>query len=135
MIEDDEDTRTAIVEVLLLEKIRAVGARDGAAAIDHFHDGLRPSVILLDLGLPLLSGEQFLKARRLDPVLAKVPVLVITGREVQPGDFEGMNVKEVLRKPFDPWKIVEAVRPLCEGNDGDASRPSRDGSPSPAPED
>ena len=116
VIEDDEDTRVAIVEVLHLEKIRAVGVRDGAAAIDQFHQGLRPAVIVLDLGLPLVSGEQFLKARRLDGELARVPVFVITGREVKPDEFEGMNVKSVIRKPFDPAQILEAVGPYCQGD-------------------
>jgi DNA-binding response OmpR family regulator len=118
VIEDDDDTRNALVEVLLLEKIRAVGAGDGATAIDHFHQGLRPAVIVLDLGLPLVNGEQFLKARRLDPTLASIPVLVITGLDAKPEDFSGMNVKDVLRKPFDPLRIVEAVRPYCAGNGG-----------------
>ena len=113
VIEDDEDTRVAIVEVLRLEKIRAVGVRDGAAAIDQFHQGLRPSVIVLDLGLPLVSGEQFLKARKLDGELARIPVFVITGREVKADEFEGMNVKSVIRKPFDPAQILEAVGPYC----------------------
>ena len=116
VIEDDEDTRVAVVEVLRLEKIQAVGVRDGAAAIDQFHQGLRPSVIVLDLGLPLVSGEQFLKARRLERDLAKVPVFVITGREVKAPEFEGLNVKDILRKPLDPAQIVEAVRPYCHGD-------------------
>jgi len=118
VIEDDEDTRNALVEVLLLEKIRAIGARDGAHAIDHFHEGLRPAVIVLDLGLPLVNGEQFLKARRLDPALARIPVVVITGREVKAEDFDGLNVKDVVRKPFDPWRIVELVRSYGAGDDG-----------------
>jgi len=132
VIEDDDDTRTALVEVLLLEKIRAVGAQDGAAAIDHFHEGLRPAVIVLDLGLPLVSGEQFLKARRLDPALASIPVVVITGREAKAEDFSGMNVKDVLRKPFDPWRVAEVVRRYCaeeggapQGTPPDDSPPAR----------
>jgi len=116
VIEDDDDTRTAIVEVLHLERIHAVGVRDGAAAIDQFHNGVRPSVIVLDLGLPLVNGEQFLKARRLDRDLAKVPVFVITGRDAKASEFEGLNVKDILRKPFDPEQIVEAVRPYCHGD-------------------
>jgi len=118
VIEDDDDTRSALVEVLLLENIRAVGAQDGAAAIDRFHQGLRPSVIVLDLGLPLVNGEQFLKVRRLDPELASIPVVIITGREAKAEDFAGMNVKDVLRKPFDPWRVVEVVRPYCAGEGG-----------------
>jgi len=124
VIEDDEDTRNALFEVLLLEQIRAIGARDGAHAIDHFHEGLRPSVIVLDLGLPLVNGEQFLKDRRLDPALARIPVVVITGREVKTEDFDGLNVKDVVRKPFDPWRIVELVRSYGAGDDGIPPRPA-----------
>ena len=115
VIEDDEDTATALLELLRLEKIPAVGASNGAAAIDRFHEGIRPCVIVLDLTMPVLSGDQFLKARRLAPELARVPVLIITGRDVTPEDFPGMNVAAVFRKPFDPWQIVEAVKPYIDG--------------------
>jgi len=110
VIEDDEDTSTALLELMHLERIPAIGVRNGAAAIDRFHKGMRPCVIVLDLTLPVMDGDQFLKARRVAPDLAKVPVLLITGRDVKAEDYDGMNVAAVFRKPFDPSQIVEAVR-------------------------
>lgn len=123
-----------MVEVLLLENIRAVGAEDGAAAIDQLHQGLRPAVIVLDLGLPLVNGEQFLKARRLDSALASIPVVINSGREAKAEDFPGMNVMDVLRKPVEPGQIVEVVRPYCSVNESIAVGSSAD-EPSFTPED
>jgi DNA-binding response OmpR family regulator len=115
VVEDDEETSVALVELLRLEGIGAIRASDGAAAIDLFHEGLRPSIIVLDLMMPILSGEQFLRARRLSRELSRVPVLVVTAKAVAPEEFVGMNVSAVLRKPVDPEQMIEAVRVFWDG--------------------
>jgi two-component system chemotaxis response regulator CheY len=114
VIEDDDSACEALVEAFSIEKIDAVGASDAITAIDRFHGGLRPCAIVLDLGLPLMAGEEFLKARRFDAELARIPVVVVTGRDVSKANFPDSNVVAVFQKPFDPWKIIEVLRPFCE---------------------
>lgn len=110
VVEDDGDSCSALIEMMALEGIPAVGAGNGAEAIDRFNEGLRPCAIVLDLNLPLIDGGRFLKMRRIEPELARIPVLVITGAEKAIGDFPGLNVVAVFRKPFDPLLVVDAIR-------------------------
>jgi DNA-binding response OmpR family regulator len=113
VVEDDESTSHGLIEVLLLAKIRAVGAPNGAVALEKLISGLRPCVIVLDLGLPVMSGQQFLKAKLLEPEIAAIPIIVVTGLPTEGEDFASLNVKAVFSKPIDPWKVVEIVRKYC----------------------
>jgi CheY-like chemotaxis protein len=75
----------------------------------HASGGL---TILLDLMMPVMSGWDFLKARRAEPALASIPVVVVTAafdREV-----EGAVV--VLQKPFDLGRLLKIVARLCAAN-------------------
>lgn len=123
VIEDDEDARAALVEVLTLDGVFAIGMGDAAAVVERFQDGMRPCVIVLDLGLPILSGEEFLRARLLEPELAAAPVLIVTGRDVSSVDFSGLNVVGVLQKPFDPLDVLAAIRPYYDSHQ-DTARPN-----------
>ena len=110
IVEDDDDTLSALVEWFRLEHFDPVGVSDARSAVEKWDGGLRPAAIVLDLGLPGISGEQFLRARLLRPRFATVPALVVSGRSIEPEELDGLRVVEIVRKPFDPTMLVEAVR-------------------------
>lgn len=110
IVEDDGDTLSALVEWFRLEGFDPVGVKDASSALRRWDGGLRPELIVLDFGLPGISGEQFLRDRLRQPQFAGVPAVVISGRKVDPLRLAGLRVVEILRKPFDPSALVTAVR-------------------------
>jgi CheY-like chemotaxis protein len=79
---------------------------DGREALCLLHAGSLPSLILLDLLLPVLDGWAFTQEQMLDPALAAIPVVVITAVEGRdPPDAAGH-----LKKPFSPGQLLDAVR-------------------------
>ena len=56
LVEDDLDSRNALVAFLELKGLAVVTATDGAEAIGRLEAGLRPSVMLIDLMLPEVTG-------------------------------------------------------------------------------
>jgi CheY-like chemotaxis protein len=83
--------------------------RDGARAIEFLErldaepDRLPPDVVLLDLNLPKIGGEQVLKRVRMSPKCKGVKVLIISSSEV-PADRERMlklGASDYFRKPSD----------------------------------
>ena len=76
-----EDNRLAkIVNERLLTKAgyKVVTAADGEEALSAARQA-SPDVILLDMMLPKLSGEEVLRALKQDPVTMHIPVIVVTG--------------------------------------------------------
>ncbi len=101
VVEDEESVRNLITEYLEGEGF----AIDVASSIDQARWRIaeeRPDLILLDLMLPSEDGWQFLRSRRVDPVLASIPVLVISAAPHQ----RLLHAKQLgadgfLSKPFD----------------------------------
>ncbi len=91
-------------------------APDGRSALEGAAE--RPDVVLLDLGLPDLPGEEILKHLKSQPNTAHIPVLVITGRReaaAQLGRPEMGRVPEILFKPVSAAQLCRAVNVALEG--------------------
>src|SRR5437762_11749160 len=77
-VEDDFDLRDALVPILEYEGHRVVSAANGQEALERLQTMPPPSLILLDLMMPVMDGEEF-RARQLrDPTLASIPVVVVS---------------------------------------------------------
>ncbi len=80
-----------------------ITANDGIEALRHI-DGYQPSAVVLDLGLPLLSGRDV--GRELHENLQGIPVVVVTGSDAPVDERE---FPCVLRKPVTAEALIEAV--------------------------
>ncbi len=88
-------------------------------AVEHGADALawlarepRPAVILLDLVMPVMTGDEFLERLRAAPALRDVPVLLMTA--ALPGaTVASARADAVLTKPFELEELLAAVSRLC----------------------
>jgi len=89
----------------MLGGYNVVTASDGIEALRYI-DGYQPSAVVLDLGLPLLSGRDV--GRELHENLRGIPVVVVTGTAdiTQYRD----RADQVIGKPFEPSALVAAAR-------------------------
>jgi CheY-like chemotaxis protein len=109
VVEDDEDIRAAIAEILEGEGYEVTIAANGSEALDELLHMPRPCLILLDLMMPVMNGHEFLARLREVPRMQAVPVLVLTAvsTEAPPG------ARGLLRKPFIVEELLDAVQTLC----------------------
>jgi CheY-like chemotaxis protein len=110
VVEDDEDVREALIVLLEDEGVRAVGATNGRDALEKIRRGFQPSLILLDLMMPVMDGERFLRERKADPGLAGIPVVIVSAMQRMKVDPEEYDVDEMILKPIDPARVIETVR-------------------------
>jgi CheY-like chemotaxis protein len=106
VIDDDEDVRWALLELLQLLGFIAVGASNGAQGLRLAEDR-PPRAILLDLRMPVMDGWQFLEYRRSSSDLLRVPVVVITAETMDV--TMGPDVQVLLRKPIGEDELREAL--------------------------
>ncbi|MBK7863433.1 MAG: response regulator [Archangiaceae bacterium] len=109
IVDDDEDIREALGEVLADLGYAVVKARNGREALSLVR-GLPqpPQLILLDLMMPVMNGWQFLEAHGTDHEVASIPVVVMTAARQSAVDAPA--VKAVLRKPIAYDDLVGVVR-------------------------
>ena len=72
-----------------------------------------PSAIILDLSLPGLDGFQLLDLIRQDSLLAKIPVIIVSGRSVSVAEHEAITsagCAYFMKGEFSPRKIATTLR-------------------------
>jgi CheY-like chemotaxis protein len=102
VIDDDDAIREGIVDLLEEEGFTAVGASNGMDALNFLAESAQvPSLILLDLMMPVLDGWTFCKVRQGVEMLMQIPVVAISAAPMN-GTHEPLRVDAMLPKPFDP---------------------------------
>jgi CheY-like chemotaxis protein len=114
VVEDDTDTRELIAEVLREDGYCVVGAANGRVALDVLErEPSPPSMILLDLMMPVMSGWEFLDARAASKRLAQVPVLVLSADPARELAAKH-RVVAIIGKPFDLIHLLRHVRAVTK---------------------
>ena len=110
LVEDDVDVRLAIGLQLKRAGYHVHGAADGATALLQVTRE-RPDVILLDLGLPGGGGRALLERIRANPETARIPVVVVTGRDLEHEGRElyAAGADALLQKPPTLDLLMEAI--------------------------
>ncbi|WP_233278084.1 response regulator transcription factor [Myxococcus stipitatus] len=121
IVEDDLDIREALQAYLELQGYSVRSAGDGREALAHLAASPSPSLILLDMGLPVMDGHRVLTARASAPGLSRVPVVILSAdtERMSPRDravyAASQGVAAFLPKPVDPRRLLETLRRLLPG--------------------
>jgi CheY-like chemotaxis protein len=90
-------------------------ATNGQEALDLLHAGARPSVILLDLLMPVLNGWELRDVLRHDPVLAQISQLVISAYMDETEQVVlALPPDDCIRKPFQLRILIDAIERHCQ---------------------
>jgi CheY-like chemotaxis protein len=117
-LQDIELTLAALEEHHLANEV--VVARDGAEALDYLHGrgnfagrapGL-PALMLLDIKMPRLNGLDVLRQMKADPVLKKIPVVMLTSSREEPDltASYALGANAYVVKPVGFPEFLDAVR-------------------------
>jgi type II secretory ATPase GspE/PulE/Tfp pilus assembly ATPase PilB-like protein/CheY-like chemotaxis protein len=101
LVEDEDQLRRVMKDLLQREGYRVAEARDGIQALDEV-DRSAPDVIILDLNLPGLDGYGVLQQLRSRPATREIPVMVLTAKGDEDNEvrvFE-LGADDFVTKPF-----------------------------------
>ena len=101
LVEDEDQLRRVMKDLLEREGYVVSEARDGVQALDQV-DRHAPDLIMLDLNLPGLDGYTVLEQLRSRPATAQIPVIVLTAKGDEDNEvrvFE-LGADDFLTKPF-----------------------------------
>jgi two-component system, OmpR family, response regulator RegX3 len=118
VVDDEESYRDALTVALEREGFRVEVASDGQEALDQF-EATRPSLILLDVMLPRISGVDVCRELR---ARSRVPIIMVTARSNEIDAVVGLEVgaDDYVSKPFRLRELIARVRAaLRRGADED----------------
>jgi len=109
VVDDDEDIRELAKLFLEIEGYRVTTARDGLDAWKKLRTSDTPSLILLDLMMPRMDGEHFIRALRASP-LAHIPVVIMSGHGSGNDETRELKAEGSLLKPVELDDLMTTVR-------------------------
>ncbi len=120
VVEDDDETRTALSRELRGRGYRVEEAEDGRSALRRW-DARRPDVILLDLGLPDMDGVEVIKRVRRE---AQTPIVILSGRYDEREKVTALDrgADDYVTKPFGVEELNARLRAALRR----AAGPTRD---------
>lgn len=112
VVEDDDDSRDVVAMLLTNEGYEVSAFDNGATALEAMRRA-PPDLVLLDLMMPVMDGWELRAAQKLDPALARIPVIVLTADAS--ARARAIDAVRFLQKPFEPARLLATVRQvLCE---------------------
>jgi DNA-binding response OmpR family regulator len=111
--DDDADIRDLVAFKLEQAGFEVIAVEDGQAALDQTRSH-RPTLAVLDVSMPGLSGIDVCRMLRADPATADMLIVMLTAR-VQEHDVEGgfsAGADDYVTKPFSPRELVSRIQSL-----------------------
>ncbi|WP_437490220.1 response regulator [Sorangium sp. So ce1014] len=112
IVDDDAAIRRTLSELLEDEGYGVASVANGREALEYLRDDPSSiSLVLLDLMMPVMDGFQFRAEQKSDPMLASMPIVVMTARGGT--DRAGIDADAVISKPFDVLKLMDTIERSC----------------------
>jgi CheY-like chemotaxis protein len=112
LIDDDQDISDILLDVLTGAGYSVVTAGNGVEALASLKS-VTPSLILLDLNMPVMDGFEFRRLQRLDPAVAQVPTVVMSALHQMRERIADLAVDDDLEKPFTCERLLQVVEHYC----------------------
>ncbi len=110
VVDDFEDNRAMYAEYLRFAGLRVAEARNGAEAVDKA-TRLAPSVIVMDLSLPVMDGWEATRRLKADARTRAIPVIALTGHALEGHSKSAKEAgcQSFLAKPCLPEELLKEV--------------------------
>jgi CheY-like chemotaxis protein len=111
VVDDDSAVRRAVARFLRAEGIDVLEASNGEEGLTRLRQAPDVSAVLLDLRMPIMDGWTFRREQRLDPSIAKIPVVIMSGADVD--RFNELEAAAAFEKPVQMSEVAVVLHKLC----------------------
>ncbi len=117
VVDDEASIRNMVVDVLEDEGFEATSVPNGAEALRYLqHTDDLPSLILLDLNMPVMTGWEFRLAQLNDARIAGIPVVAFSAGATVQRQAQNINAAGYLPKPVEYTELVRTIARVCAGD-------------------
>jgi signal transduction histidine kinase/DNA-binding response OmpR family regulator len=96
VVDDSADVRAVVRTTVEKAGLKTVEAENGQVALDWLKNNPKPALVLLDLMMPVMDGFAFLDKVKDDPGLSRVPIVVLTAKELTEAERRVVNERTLL---------------------------------------
>lgn len=113
IVEDDEDIRETLGELIHGEGYTVTTAEDGEKALKSLETGTLPDLILVDLMMPKMSGKEFIKKAREILKVKNIPIVVMSALNTNEAKTSELDVAGHLKKPLAIDELFSIMHRYC----------------------
>jgi two-component system chemotaxis response regulator CheY len=114
LVEDDDGLGAILAAVLQDQGYRVARASNGREALDRLCAGQPPRLILLNLVMPGMNGWDFRKEMKKVPMLAQIPVVVLSGVRNLDKKAATLGATGSFTKPYNLKALIDTVQRYCQ---------------------
>jgi len=115
IVEDNKSFRL-LMNHFFSKRYQVVTKKNGIEAMQWLKQGYQPDLILLDLGMPEMTGNDFLKGIKSSGFFQSIPVIIVSGNKEDTFTGEMKDIQHYFKKPFDPRKLQEKIESIFTRN-------------------
>lgn len=117
IIEDDQLIQRMYEKIFTFEKFVVELASNGQEGLDKART-VKPTIILLDVMMPVMNGIEVLEKLKQDPSTKAIPVIMLSnlagGNDIETALSKGA-VKYIIKSEYDPKQIADMVKEISAG--------------------
>lgn len=111
ILEDDENVRVPLIDLLEAENYTVVSASDGKQGVELARKE-KPDLIVSDIMMPELDGHGVFETLQKDPITAVIPFIFLTAK-TDPSDIReglGLGADDYITKPFEHEDLLDSIQ-------------------------
>jgi CheY-like chemotaxis protein len=116
LVEDDPSTRALIRTWLDTEGYGVRTASNGREALTLLQEEETPSVMVVDLNMPVMDGAELRRQQLRMPSLSSIPFILVSAADDAARIGLELGIDEVISKPFEPDRLLGILATYCEGS-------------------
>ena len=109
IIDDDLATLKLLKPFLVSKGFSVETATDGLEGLEKVRSW-KPDLVVLDVIMPRLDGYGFVRGMKKEPALRRVPIVILTAREMMRDAFLQEGVEDYIVKPYDPEELLKVIQ-------------------------
>ncbi len=113
VVDDDDELRETVSELLELEGFEVRAARNGREALAYLRANPAPRAIVLDLMMPVMNGQEFRAEQLRDEALARIPVVLLTAAYDGRCQAQALKAAAYFSKPVEFEAFFATLRSYC----------------------
>lgn len=111
---DDDKGISEMLEMLLSDEGYEVSAEISSVQLLKRIENVKPDLVLLDIWMPVISGDQILRSMKANASLSHIPVLMYSASTEGKKIAEASGADAFIAKPFDIDRLLEMIENMTE---------------------
>lgn len=108
---DDRNEFRQLTKTILDSKFEVEGIENGLVALAKLHSGYLPDLIITDILMPDLDGEEFVEQLKISGVWKDIPIIVLSSVDKSDEKIKliKLGVSDYLVKPYNPAELIARI--------------------------